>query len=89
MRRARCGVDIAGPPNRWSKRPRRGRGAPAWTRTEEEARRTAAEFVKLDPTYIIAMHCTGEVFIAEATRLMPAKMIWPCVGTQLVFGAKA
>ncbi len=58
-------------------------------RTEEDARRTAAEFVKLDPTYIIPMHCTGEAFIAEATRLMPAKMIRPYVGTQLVFDAKA
>jgi 7,8-dihydropterin-6-yl-methyl-4-(beta-D-ribofuranosyl)aminobenzene 5'-phosphate synthase len=58
-------------------------------RTEDEARRTAAEFVKLDPTYIIPMHCTGEVFIAEATRLMPAKVIRPYVGTQLVFDARA
>jgi len=58
-------------------------------RTDEDARRTAAEFVKLDPTYIIPMHCTGEVFIAEATRLMRAKVIRPYVGTQLVFDAKA
>lgn len=58
-------------------------------RTEDEARRTAAEFVKMDPTYIIPMHCTGEVFIAEATRLMPDKVIRPYVGTQLVFDGKA
>lgn len=58
-------------------------------RTEDEARRTAAEFLKMDPTYIIPMHCTGEVFIAEATRLMPAKVIRPYVGTQLVFDASA
>jgi 7,8-dihydropterin-6-yl-methyl-4-(beta-D-ribofuranosyl)aminobenzene 5'-phosphate synthase len=58
-------------------------------RTEDEARRTAAEFVKINPAYIIPMHCTGEVFIAEATRLMPAKVIRPYVGTQLVFDAKA
>ncbi|MET3665848.1 hypothetical protein [Caulobacter sp. 1776] len=58
-------------------------------RTEDDARRTAAEFVKLDSTYIIPMHCTGEVFIAEATRLMPSKMFRSYVGTQLVFDAKA
>ena len=57
-------------------------------RTEDEARRTAAEFAKIDPTYIVPMHCTGEVFIAEATRLMPSKVIRPYVGTQLVFEAK-
>jgi 7,8-dihydropterin-6-yl-methyl-4-(beta-D-ribofuranosyl)aminobenzene 5'-phosphate synthase len=58
-------------------------------RTEDEARRTAAEFVKIDPTYIVPMHCTGEVFIAEATRLMPDKVIRPYVGTKLVFAGKA
>jgi len=58
-------------------------------RTEDEARRTAAEFVKIDPTYIIPMHCTGEVFIAEAIRLMPDKVIRPYVGNQLVFDGKA
>jgi 7,8-dihydropterin-6-yl-methyl-4-(beta-D-ribofuranosyl)aminobenzene 5'-phosphate synthase len=49
-------------------------------RTEDEARRTAAEFVKIDPTYIIPMHCTGEVFIAEATRLMPSQGDPPLCG---------
>jgi 7,8-dihydropterin-6-yl-methyl-4-(beta-D-ribofuranosyl)aminobenzene 5'-phosphate synthase len=58
-------------------------------RTEDEARQTAAEFVKIDPTYIVPMHCTGEVFIAEATRLMPSKVIRPYVGTQLVFDGQA
>lgn len=58
-------------------------------RTEDEARRTAAEFVRIDPTYIVPMHCTGEVFIAEATRLMPTKVVRPYVGTQLVFDAGA
>lgn len=57
-------------------------------RTEDEARRTAAAFVEIDPTYIIPMHCTGEVFIQEAIRLMPAKVIRPYVGTQLVFDAR-
>jgi 7,8-dihydropterin-6-yl-methyl-4-(beta-D-ribofuranosyl)aminobenzene 5'-phosphate synthase len=55
-------------------------------RTEEEARRTVAEFVRMDPTYIIPMHCTGEIFIAEALRLMPQKIVRPYVGTTFVFG---
>jgi 7,8-dihydropterin-6-yl-methyl-4-(beta-D-ribofuranosyl)aminobenzene 5'-phosphate synthase len=37
-------------------------------RTDDEARRTIAEFAQIDPTYIIPMHCSGEVFIAEALR---------------------
>lgn len=40
-------------------------------RTDDEARRIVAEFARIDPTYIIPMHCTGQVFIAEALRLMP------------------
>ncbi len=56
-------------------------------RTDEEALRTAAEFVKMDPTYLIPMHCTGEVFIAEAERLMPQKVIRSYVGSKFVFDA--
>jgi 7,8-dihydropterin-6-yl-methyl-4-(beta-D-ribofuranosyl)aminobenzene 5'-phosphate synthase len=56
-------------------------------RTEDEARRTVAEFARIDPTYIIPMHCTGEVFIAEALRLMPQKVVRPYVGSRFVFGA--
>lgn len=55
-------------------------------RTEDEARRTVAEFAQIDPTYIVPMHCTGEVFIAEALRVMPEKVIRPYVGNKLVFG---
>ena len=55
-------------------------------RTEDEARRTVAEFAQIDPTYIVPMHCTGEVFIAEALRRMPEKVIRPYVGNELVFG---
>ncbi|MEO6341486.1 MAG: MBL fold metallo-hydrolase [Caulobacteraceae bacterium] len=58
-------------------------------RTEEEARRTAAELVSLDPTYIVPMHCTGEVFIAEAIRLMPQKVVRPYVGSKFTFQARA
>jgi 7,8-dihydropterin-6-yl-methyl-4-(beta-D-ribofuranosyl)aminobenzene 5'-phosphate synthase len=56
-------------------------------RTEDEARRTVAEFAQIDPTYIVPMHCTGEVFIEEALRRMPQKVIRPYVGNKLVFGA--
>lgn len=56
-------------------------------RTEDEARRTVTEFLEIDPTYVVPMHCTGEVFIAEALRRMPEKVIRPYVGNQLVFKA--
>jgi 7,8-dihydropterin-6-yl-methyl-4-(beta-D-ribofuranosyl)aminobenzene 5'-phosphate synthase len=56
-------------------------------RTEEEARRTVAEFAQIDPTYIVPMHCTGEVFIEEALRRMPQKIVRPYVGNRFVFGA--
>lgn len=56
-------------------------------RTDEEARRTVAEFAGINPAYIIPMHCTGEVFISEAMRVMPEKVIRPYVGTRFVFGA--
>jgi 7,8-dihydropterin-6-yl-methyl-4-(beta-D-ribofuranosyl)aminobenzene 5'-phosphate synthase len=56
-------------------------------RTEDEARRTVAEFVKIDPTYIVPMHCTGEVFIEEALRVMPGKVVRPYVGNRFTFAA--
>ena len=56
-------------------------------RTDDEARRTAAEMVAMNPAYIIPMHCTGETFIAEAARLMPNKVVRPYVGTRLTFSA--
>lgn len=56
-------------------------------RTEDEARRTVAEFAQIDPAYIIPMHCTGETFIAEALRVMPEKVVRPYVGTRFVFSA--
>jgi 7,8-dihydropterin-6-yl-methyl-4-(beta-D-ribofuranosyl)aminobenzene 5'-phosphate synthase len=56
-------------------------------RTEDEARQTVTEFLQIDPTYVVPMHCTGEVFIAEALRRMPDKVVRPYVGNQLVFGA--
>lgn len=52
-------------------------------RTEEEAGRTAVVLAELNPAYLVPMHCTGELFIAEAMRLMPDKVIRPYVGTRL------
>ncbi|MES2291462.1 MAG: MBL fold metallo-hydrolase [Pseudomonadota bacterium] len=56
-------------------------------RTEAEAIRTVAEFAAIDPAYVVPMHCTGDVFIQEAMRVMPQKIIRPYVGTELVFAA--
>ncbi len=56
-------------------------------RTEEEARATAAELARLNPAYIVPMHCSGEVFIAEALRLMPHKVVRPYVGSRFIFAA--
>ena len=54
-------------------------------RTSEDALRTMAEFARIDPAYIIPMHCTGEVFMAEALRVMPQKIVRSYVGSQLIF----
>ncbi|MBB5684921.1 MBL fold metallo-hydrolase [Sphingobium boeckii] len=56
-------------------------------RTEEEARRTVAEFAAIDPAYIIPMHCTGDTFISAAMRVMPQKIIRSYIGTEFVFKA--
>jgi 7,8-dihydropterin-6-yl-methyl-4-(beta-D-ribofuranosyl)aminobenzene 5'-phosphate synthase len=56
-------------------------------RTDDEARRTVAEFARIDPSYIIPMHCTGEVFIEEALRVMPQKIVRSYVGSRFTFAA--
>lgn len=58
-------------------------------RTEEEAQRTVAEFAMIDPTYIVPMHCTGEVFMAEALRVMPEKIVRSYVGSKFSFSNSA
>lgn len=55
-------------------------------RTDEEARQTVAAFEAIDPDYIVPMHCTGEVFIEEALRRLPQKVIRSYVGTRLAMG---
>lgn len=56
-------------------------------RTDEEARRTVAEMAEINPHYVVPGHCTGEVFVDEARRVMPDKIIRPYVGTKFVMGA--
>ena len=51
-------------------------------RTDDDARRTVAEFARIDPTYLIPMHCTGETFMSEALRLMPQKVVRSYVGSK-------
>ncbi len=53
-------------------------------RTNEEALQTVEAFKAIDPNYIVPMHCTGEVFIEEALRQMPKKIVRPYVGTRFV-----
>ena len=54
-------------------------------RTDDEAKRTVAAMAQIDPTYVVPMHCSGDVFINEAMRTMPDKIIRPYVGTKLTF----
>lgn len=55
-------------------------------RTTDEAQQTVDAFAAMDPDYIVPMHCTGEVFIEEALRRFPGKIIRPYVGTRLQMG---
>lgn len=57
-----------------------------WPRTEEEAVKTVDALLDIDPDYVIPMHCSGEVFIAEALRRMPQKVVRPYVGSRFIFG---
>lgn len=56
-------------------------------RTEDEAKRTVADFAAINPTYIVPMHCSGDVFLTEALRVMPQKIIRSYVGTEFIFAA--
>lgn len=53
-------------------------------RTADEAIQTVTAFAAMNPSFIVPMHCTGEVFIEEALRKMPAKIVRPYVGTRFV-----
>ncbi|MDZ4777641.1 MAG: MBL fold metallo-hydrolase [Alphaproteobacteria bacterium] len=53
-------------------------------RTADEARQTVTAFAAMNPDYIVPMHCTGEVFIEEALKQMPVKIVRPYVGTRFL-----
>jgi 7,8-dihydropterin-6-yl-methyl-4-(beta-D-ribofuranosyl)aminobenzene 5'-phosphate synthase len=49
--------------------------------------KTVEAFKQIDPDYLIPMHCTGFNTMMAIQREMPAKLIMPSTGTQVVFGA--
>jgi len=54
---------------------------------DEIVAKTVEAFKQLDPDYLIPMHCTGFNTLMAIQREMPAKLIMPSTGTQVVFGA--
>jgi 7,8-dihydropterin-6-yl-methyl-4-(beta-D-ribofuranosyl)aminobenzene 5'-phosphate synthase len=56
-------------------------------RTEAEAIKTVEAFAEINPAYIVPMHCTGEIFMAEAVRVMPQKIVRSYVGSKFIFSA--
>ena len=56
-------------------------------RTADEAKATVAAFQEINPNYIIPMHCSGDVFITEAMRVMPEKIIRSYIGTELIIAS--
>ena len=45
------------------------------------------EIKALNPDVIIPMHCSGDNFIRAVRETMPDKLILPCTGARLTFGA--
>jgi len=46
---------------------------------------TNYQFAQIDQSYIIPMHCTGEVFVAEPLRVMTDKVMRPYIGSRFTF----
>ncbi|MSO85425.1 MAG: MBL fold metallo-hydrolase [Rhodospirillales bacterium] len=46
-----------------------------------------AELKKLDPDFVVPMHCSGMNFVNAATAMMPEKLILCTTGSQFTFGA--
>jgi 7,8-dihydropterin-6-yl-methyl-4-(beta-D-ribofuranosyl)aminobenzene 5'-phosphate synthase len=46
-----------------------------------------ASLKKIDPDYVVPMHCTGEAFWDMGRREMPGKLLRSYTGTQFVFSA--
>jgi 7,8-dihydropterin-6-yl-methyl-4-(beta-D-ribofuranosyl)aminobenzene 5'-phosphate synthase len=54
---------------------------------DEVVARTVEEFRRIDPDYILPMHCTGMNTILALSREMPQKLVLPSTGTRVTFGA--
>jgi 7,8-dihydropterin-6-yl-methyl-4-(beta-D-ribofuranosyl)aminobenzene 5'-phosphate synthase len=55
--------------------------------TDDYIRETVLALKAINPDYILAAHCSGDVFYDIAKTEMPNKVIRSAVGTRLVFGA--
>jgi 7,8-dihydropterin-6-yl-methyl-4-(beta-D-ribofuranosyl)aminobenzene 5'-phosphate synthase len=53
---------------------------------DDYIRNTIEEFKKIDPTYLIVGHCTGDRFYDLARQALGDKVIHSAVGTRFVFG---
>jgi 7,8-dihydropterin-6-yl-methyl-4-(beta-D-ribofuranosyl)aminobenzene 5'-phosphate synthase len=53
---------------------------------EEIVRSTVDELSRIDPDYILPMHCTGFNTLVAIDRQMPQKLILPSTGTRVIFG---
>ena len=49
-------------------------------------RNTIEEFKRIDPTYLIVGHCTGDRFYDLARDALGDKVVHSAVGTRFVFG---
>jgi 7,8-dihydropterin-6-yl-methyl-4-(beta-D-ribofuranosyl)aminobenzene 5'-phosphate synthase len=55
--------------------------------TDDYIRETVLALKAIDPDYIMAAHCSGDIFYDIARAEMPNKVLRSSVGTRLVFGA--
>ena len=55
--------------------------------TPEYQRQTVQELKALEADWLIPMHCSGEVFIAQAMQEMGDRVVRSSTGTRLSFGA--
>lgn len=53
---------------------------------DEIIAKTIDGFKRINPDYLIPMHCTGLATIAAIMREMPEKLVTPSTGTRIVFG---
>jgi 7,8-dihydropterin-6-yl-methyl-4-(beta-D-ribofuranosyl)aminobenzene 5'-phosphate synthase len=53
---------------------------------DEIIAKTVEALKKINPDYLIPMHCTGFRTMMAVQREMPQKLIMPSTGTRVVFG---